>query len=78
MTQALVFYDYSHFEILAVCMGKKTHRWTDFMFIRSHYLKRHSKYPSKLAVMHQVPIPGSQIDAPWYSSLEALLKADPE
>ena len=66
-----------HFSILAVCMGKKTHRWTDFMFIRSRHLMRHARYPPKLAVMHRVPLPGSDFDPPWYSSLNALLEDEP-
>jgi len=72
------FYDCSHFTILAVCLGKKTHQWTDFMFIRSRHLARHKNYPHKLAVMHRVPIPGSRFQPPWYDSLEGLLAAEPE
>ena len=70
------FYDAAHFQILAVCMGKKTHVWTDFMFIRAANLKCHQKYPHKLAVMHRVPLPGSNITPPWYSSIEDLLKRE--
>ena len=71
------FYNADHFSILAVCMGKKTHRWTDFMFIRSGHLMRHARYPHKLAVMHRVPLPGSDFGPPWYSSLTALLEDEP-
>ena len=71
------FYNNDHFAILAVCMGKKTHRWTDFMFIRSRHLGRHAKYPHKLAVMHRVPLPDSNFGPPWYSSLNVLLENEP-
>lgn len=71
------FYDAEHFHILAVCLGKKTRRWSDFMFIRSRHLQRHSKYPQKLAVMHRVPLPNDIINPPWHTSLESLIRAEP-
>lgn len=67
------FYNFSQFEILAVCLGKKTHNWKQFLFIRSNRLAIHKKYKTKMAVMHQVPLPTSPIDPPWYDSLETLL-----
>ena len=71
------FYDADHFHILAVCLGKKSRRWSDFMFIRSRHLQRHSKYAQKLAVMHRVPLPNDTIRPPWYTSLESLIRAEP-
>ncbi|MEW5950246.1 MAG: hypothetical protein AB1711_12675 [Thermodesulfobacteriota bacterium] len=38
------FYGYDQFEILAVCLGKKTHDWRQFMFILSKDLAHHQKY----------------------------------
>jgi len=69
------FYGYDQFEILAVCLGKKTHDWTEFMFIESRNLARHPKYKSKMAVMHRVPLPTSPVEPPWYTSLEQLLQS---
>ena len=71
------FYRNDRFAILAVCVGKKTQTWTDFMFIRSRHLKRHRKYSEKLAAMQRVPLPSSAVDRPWYSSLSALLQDEP-
>ncbi|HNQ77303.1 MAG TPA: hypothetical protein PKJ37_00075 [Acidobacteriota bacterium] len=69
------FYGVDQFEILAVCLGKKTHDWTQFMYIQTKNLKRHDKYrKKKLAVMHPVPLPTEPTKPPWYNSLEALLK----
>ncbi|HPA26438.1 MAG TPA: hypothetical protein PLQ05_02200 [Acidobacteriota bacterium] len=69
------FYGVDQFEILAVCLGKKTHDWTQFMYIQTKNLKRHDKYrKKKLAVMHPVPLPAEPTKPPWYNSLEALLK----
>jgi len=69
------FYSYGQFEILAVCLGKKTHNWKQFLFIQSKDLGRHPDYKNKIAVMHQVPLPGSDIKPPWYISLEDLIKS---
>lgn len=68
------FYGFDQFEILAVCLGKKTHDWTQFMFIESRHLARHPKYKTKMAVMHPVPLPTSPVTPPWYNALEDLVK----
>ncbi len=68
------FYGYDQFEVLAVCLGKKTHDWTQFLFIKSKDLARHPKYKTKMAVMHRVPLPTSPISPPWYSSLDGLIE----
>lgn len=67
------FYNIDQFEILAVCLGKKTHDWRQFMYIRVKDLKNHSKYKNKIAVMHPVPLPSTTIVVPWYNSLEKLI-----
>ncbi len=50
-------YDVDQFDILAVCLGKKTGDWKNFLFVRTSDLARHSKYPNKLAANHKVPLP---------------------
>lgn len=67
------YYGYEQFEILAVCLGKKTHDWKQFMFTESRFLTRHSKFKNKMAVMHPVPLPGDSVLAPWYDDLEKAL-----
>jgi hypothetical protein len=67
------FYGYEQFEILAVCLGKKTHDWTMFMFIESCNLAKHRRFKNKMAVMHRVPLPGIEISPPWYDSLTNLI-----
>jgi hypothetical protein len=66
-------YGFGQFDILAVCLGKKTHNWRQFMYAQTKDLASHSKYPDKLAVMHPVPLPDSTILHPWYNTLEGLL-----
>ena len=67
------YYAFNRFEILAICLGKKTHNWRQFMYIQTKDLSRHSKYRGKIAVMHAVPLPSETITPPWYNSLEAIL-----
>jgi len=67
------FYSFTQFEILAVCLGKKTHDWTQFMFIESKNLAKHPKFKLKMAVMHPVPLPSSPVAPPWYTSLQSLI-----
>lgn len=67
------FYGIDQFEILGVCLGKKTGNWTEFVFVKTADLARHPKHHDKLAVMHMVPLPNN-IAPPWYGELEDLLK----
>lgn len=67
------FYETNRFEILAVCLGKKTGHWKDFLFANTFDLNRHQKYPEKLAVFQRVPLPTSRNISPWFRSLEDLL-----
>jgi len=69
------FYGYDQFEILAVCLGKKTHNWHEFMYIETKHLARHTRFRNKLNVMHQVPLPSEKTLPPWYNELGILLKA---
>ncbi len=69
------YYGTSQFDILAVCLGKKTGNWSDFLFIKINDLARHSYYTNKLAVMHRVPLPESDDVSPWYHSLAELIES---
>ncbi len=67
------YYGVDQFEILGVCLGKKTGYWTDLMFINSRDLMRHASYPNKLAVMQRVPLPGATDITPWFTDLAKFL-----
>lgn len=67
------FYGVDQFGILGVCLGKKTGRWSDFLFIRAADLTCHTGHSGKLAVFQRVPLPGSAV-APWYEDLGELLR----
>jgi ATP/ADP translocase len=67
------YYGADQFDILAVCLGKKTGNWSQFLFAKIGDLARHAKYGQKLAVMHWVPLPASSDIAPWYRNLSELI-----
>jgi hypothetical protein len=67
------FYDLEHYEILGVCLGKKTDDWTQFMFARVADLERHKKHEGKLATMQRVPLPASDLGV-WFNDLGELLR----
>ena len=68
------FYGVGQYDILGVCLGKKTGSWTDFLFIRVVDLICHAKHAGKLAVMQRVPLPDSENLEFWYNDLGELLK----
>lgn len=67
------FYNVDQFEVLAVCLGKKTRSWSDFVFTYTRRLAPHPTHPLKIAVMHPVPLSPLVADGIWRGSLEALL-----
>ncbi len=67
------FYPADYFQLLAVCLGKQTGNWSDFLFARAQDLDRHASYPDKLAVFQRVPLPDSGDLAPWYRTLEGVM-----
>ncbi len=67
------YYSVDKWEILGVCLGKKTGDWTQFMWIASRNLARHPLYEHKMDKMHDVPRPGQQFIEPWYESLAELI-----
>ncbi|MBI2477967.1 MAG: hypothetical protein HYV60_04770 [Planctomycetia bacterium] len=68
------YHDARHFDILGVCLGKKTGDWSDIVYVRAKELERHSIYPSKLAVFQRVPLPDAEDKRPWYDDLGTLLR----
>lgn len=67
-------YGVDQFQILGVCLGKKTGDWSQMLFARTIDLQRDAKNLHKLAVFQRVPLPDSQDLRPWYDDLGNLLK----
>jgi hypothetical protein len=69
------YYDVGYFDVLGVCLGKKTGNWQEFMFIKATDLSRHHDYANKLKVMQRVPLPDSASIRPWYKDLGKLVQS---
>lgn len=67
------YYGIQQFDILGVCLGKKTGNWSDFLFAKVVDLQRHGTHEGKLAVMQRVPLLDSEDVTPWYANLGGLL-----
>jgi hypothetical protein len=67
-------YGVDQFEILGVCLGKKTGDWTQFLYVRTADLMRHTGHKHKLTAMQRVPLPDGENIRPWYSNLGELLR----
>lgn len=68
------FYGVDLFQILGVCLGKKTGNWADFVFARTVDLARHAKHPHKLAVFQRIPLPDASDLRPWYADFSELIQ----
>jgi hypothetical protein len=68
------YYGLEQYHILGVCLGKKTGDWSDFLFVRTIDLERHSAHSQKLAVMQRVPLPTADNLLPWYADIGELLR----
>ena len=68
------FYGIGQFQVLGVCLGKKTGSWADFVFARTVDLRRHDKHPHKLAVFQRIPLPDASDLRPWYADFADLIQ----
>jgi hypothetical protein len=66
-------YSVERFQVLGVCLGKKTGCWSDFLYASVADLDRHREHADKLAVFQRVPLPDAPDTRPWYHDLGALL-----
>ena len=66
------FYDRTHFDVIAVCMGRHTEDWSDFRYALVSQLPAHKDHPLKLQVMHPViDDPGHAVT--WFAQLQGLI-----
>jgi hypothetical protein len=69
------FYGHDQFDLIGVCMGKATGKWSDFAFALTRELPSHPKHQEKLAVLHPVCFPNSPTGVHWYGDLEEAIAA---
>jgi hypothetical protein len=66
------YYDATHFDVIAVCIGRKTGNWSEFRYALVDELPHHPKFPQKLKVMHEVR---DEIgtNPRWFSRLQEVI-----
>lgn len=68
------YYERSHFDVVAVCVGRLTGDWSQFRYALVRDLPVHRSHPNKLRVMH--PIPDGEATSPrWFSRLQDVIDA---
>jgi len=68
------YYDFGHFDVVAVCLGRSTADWSQFLYAVASELPSHKKHEHKLQVMHALP-ELSTPEHPWFSRLQDLIDA---
>lgn len=66
------FYDDTHFDIVAVCLGRRSGDWTEFAYAIVTTLPKHRDHPAKLQVMHRVHSDAAD-GVQWFSKLQDLI-----
>ena len=67
------YYGVDQFDILGVCLGKKTGDWTQFLYTRVKNLAKHKTHAGKLAAIQRVPLPAGSLIGGWTLDFRALL-----
>ena len=68
------YYDRSHFDVVAVCVGRFTGDWAEFRYVLVRELPSHGDYPNKLKVMHSIP-DGEDTEPRWFSRFQDVIDA---
>ncbi len=68
------YYEHTHFDVVAVCVGRFTGDWSQFRYALVRELPRHREHGGKLQVMH--PVPSDEATTPrWFSRFQDIIDA---
>ncbi len=68
------YYDRTHFDVVAACVGRLTGDWSQFRYALTKTLPSHRNYPHKLQVMHNIP--GQESSEPrWFFRFQDVIDA---
>ncbi len=68
------YYNNDHFDVVAVCMGRKTGDWSEFRYVLVRDLPPHAMYPQKIQVMHAIS-DDPNCTPRWYSKFQEVINA---
>lgn len=67
-------YDCSHFDVVAVCMGRSNGDWSDFVYCKVSELPLHSEFPGKLKILHDITRDHAGTPR-WFSRFQDVIDA---
>lgn len=68
------FYEITHFDVIAVCVGRFTDDWTQFRYALVRELPVHRDHANKLQVMHRIPEEENGTPR-WFSRFQDVIDA---
>lgn len=68
------YYEATHFDVVAVCMGRLTGDWSEFRYALIQQLPRHRSHEDKLAVMHAIS-DDEAAQPRWFSKFQEVIDA---
>ncbi|MBZ0270420.1 hypothetical protein K8I61_00165 [bacterium] len=68
------YYDRSHFDVVAVCIGRSTGDWSQFRYSLVRGLPAHPGHPNKIQVMHKIP-DEENTQPRWFSRFQDVIDA---
>ncbi|MFZ1702005.1 MAG: hypothetical protein WBO10_13995 [Pyrinomonadaceae bacterium] len=68
------YYDLTHFDVVAVCVGRFTGDWSEFRYALVRDLPSHRNHPKKLQVMHSIP-DAEDTEPRWFSRFQDVIDA---
>jgi hypothetical protein len=66
------YYDVTHFDVVAVCVGRQTGDWSEFRYALVRDLPVHRTHAGKLGIMHLIPDDESTKPC-WYSRFQDVI-----
>jgi hypothetical protein len=68
------YYDRTHFDVVAVCVGRATSDWSQFRYALVRELPNHRHHPDKIQIMNPIP-EGEETEPRWYSRFQDIIDA---
>ncbi len=68
------YYDRTHFDVIAVCVGRHTGDWAQFRYALVRELPSHKDHPHKLQVMHKI-LDGAATQPRWFTRFQDVIDA---
>jgi hypothetical protein len=68
------YYDRTHFDVVAVCVGRQTRDWSQFRYALVKELPPHRTHPDKIQIMNSIP-DEENTQPRWFSRFQDIIDA---